>query len=311
MATSNSTGLEFGEAAGGVYDDIGYPDTDDDLGYPSYKGTLSPCVSPDFPDTDDDLDYPSYRGCDARPHAAEMQMTRTGARGAHDQNSVAASTAEANTPYHAAIPFSRCAWMPFVMMPCVVSPAAPMGATHGYSWPHQFSTAPLAQSTWQCLPQSTQSSLQAEYMAARVRQSIPAPTVTFEEAASSSESGDGYDSFDGGSSIDSFESLGSYLRYRAHRYADYVDYDDSESDSEYSDTSTGDAMLIHECHEYVCSVPCEEMCTICLDSYTVGQSVCSFPVCKHTFHKECLMEWLKRRPKCPNCRRHILTRPTH
>jgi len=52
----------------------------------------------------------------------------------------------------------------------------------------------------------------------------------------------------------------------------------------------------------------EDTCTICFDNYDCNEPVCLFPTCKHVFHRECLVKWLQRRPKCPNCR-HALCPP--
>ena len=41
-------------------------------------------------------------------------------------------------------------------------------------------------------------------------------------------------------------------------------------------------------------------CSICLEEGFVGE-ICILP-CKHVFHKECIDDWLQRRPTCPSCR---------
>lgn len=43
----------------------------------------------------------------------------------------------------------------------------------------------------------------------------------------------------------------------------------------------------------------ETNCSICLDEGM--EEICILP-CKHVFHKECIEDWLKRRPTCPTCR---------
>ncbi|KAL3903512.1 MAG: hypothetical protein SGPRY_011645, partial [Prymnesium sp.] len=48
---------------------------------------------------------------------------------------------------------------------------------------------------------------------------------------------------------------------------------------------------------------------VCLETFAQGFQkprpmrlpVCELP-CKHLFHKKCVSEWLKRDPRCPNCR---------
>ena len=39
-------------------------------------------------------------------------------------------------------------------------------------------------------------------------------------------------------------------------------------------------------------------CSICLEPYNLP--------CGHTYHKECIDEWLKKHNTCPGCRRHSL-----
>jgi hypothetical protein len=48
-------------------------------------------------------------------------------------------------------------------------------------------------------------------------------------------------------------------------------------------------------------------CTICLDSFEEGQTATFLP-CKHWFHDECVMLWLKEHNTCPVCRTPIETR---
>lgn len=79
----------------------------------------------------------------------------------------------------------------------------------------------------------------------------------------------------------------------------------SDADSAWSDDSSIADEIINECSECTSDDISEETCTICLDGFEGDQRACAFPVCNHTFHRECLLPWLKRRPKCPNCRRHI------
>jgi hypothetical protein len=42
-------------------------------------------------------------------------------------------------------------------------------------------------------------------------------------------------------------------------------------------------------------------CGNCLDNYNENEEVISFN-CQHNFHPECIIPWLKRSVKCPNCR---------
>lgn len=52
-------------------------------------------------------------------------------------------------------------------------------------------------------------------------------------------------------------------------------------------------------------------CSICLESYKPGEMICVAKVetCDHVFHKECLIEWLKRKDCCPLCRVNLLVPP--
>ena len=45
-------------------------------------------------------------------------------------------------------------------------------------------------------------------------------------------------------------------------------------------------------------------CDICLLEYQVGETVAWSPnvECSHAFHRDCILDWLVRKPSCPNCR---------
>mmetsp|Transcript_24546 Transcript_24546/g.43069 ORF Transcript_24546/g.43069 Transcript_24546/m.43069 type:complete len:449 (-) Transcript_24546:151-1497(-) len=49
-------------------------------------------------------------------------------------------------------------------------------------------------------------------------------------------------------------------------------------------------------------------CDICLLDYEVGDRVAWSPnlECSHTYHKDCVLDWLVRKPTCPNCRHDYL-----
>lgn len=49
-------------------------------------------------------------------------------------------------------------------------------------------------------------------------------------------------------------------------------------------------------------------CDICLLDYEVDEEVAWSPNldCVHTFHKECILDWLMRKPSCPSCRKDYL-----
>jgi len=92
----------------------------------------------------------------------------------------------------------------------------------------------------------------------------------------------------------------------------FSDFDDDLSESDTSSVSGGfcsDCIndILDDCEEPVLTAKCDDVCTICLDNFVPGhKDVCSFPVCRHMFHRECLETCLKRHPKCPNCRQRIL-----
>ncbi|CAM0883992.1 unnamed protein product [Alopecurus aequalis] len=43
-------------------------------------------------------------------------------------------------------------------------------------------------------------------------------------------------------------------------------------------------------------------CTVCLAEYADGDELRRLPGCRHTFHRRCVDDWLRRRPSCPLCR---------
>jgi hypothetical protein len=49
-------------------------------------------------------------------------------------------------------------------------------------------------------------------------------------------------------------------------------------------------------------------CDICLLEYQVGDAVAWSPNldCTHTYHRDCVLDWLVRKPTCPNCRHDYL-----
>eukprot|EP01063_Lacrimia_lanifica_P038648 TRINITY_DN8266_c0_g2_i5.p1 TRINITY_DN8266_c0_g2~~TRINITY_DN8266_c0_g2_i5.p1 ORF type:complete len:264 (+),score=24.95 TRINITY_DN8266_c0_g2_i5:1069-1860(+) len=49
-----------------------------------------------------------------------------------------------------------------------------------------------------------------------------------------------------------------------------------------------------------------ESCTVCRDSYAVGDELAQMP-CGHMYHTACLMPWLRRTNTCPTCRATLET----
>jgi hypothetical protein len=68
------------------------------------------------------------------------------------------------------------------------------------------------------------------------------------------------------------------------------------------DGSTTDYFGIHDTRDRGTA------CNICLLDYQVGDAVAWSPNldCIHTFHKDCVLDWLVRKPTCPNCRHDYL-----
>ncbi|KAM0840117.1 hypothetical protein ACQ4PT_059869 [Festuca glaucescens] len=43
-------------------------------------------------------------------------------------------------------------------------------------------------------------------------------------------------------------------------------------------------------------------CAVCLADYEHGDELRLLPGCRHSFHRQCVDDWLRRRPSCPLCR---------
>ncbi|KAJ8527674.1 hypothetical protein K7X08_015125 [Anisodus acutangulus] len=59
------------------------------------------------------------------------------------------------------------------------------------------------------------------------------------------------------------------------------------------------------CSVNTCSKSQEGTCAICLQDFTDGDSARLIPNCKHSFHTQCIDEWLIRHGSCPICRVEI------
>lgn len=53
------------------------------------------------------------------------------------------------------------------------------------------------------------------------------------------------------------------------------------------------------------SVSDNDTCCICLDDFSDGQNIGSID-CQHTFHSDCISQWLMRKNSCPLCKRIAL-----
>mmetsp|Transcript_21787 Transcript_21787/g.35229 ORF Transcript_21787/g.35229 Transcript_21787/m.35229 type:complete len:219 (+) Transcript_21787:174-830(+) len=47
-----------------------------------------------------------------------------------------------------------------------------------------------------------------------------------------------------------------------------------------------------------------DRCTVCQEKYEIGDKVTHLP-CGHTFHRECIIQWLKQKNSCPLCRAKV------
>merc|ERR1712226_718190 len=43
-------------------------------------------------------------------------------------------------------------------------------------------------------------------------------------------------------------------------------------------------------------------CPICVEDFKVNDEVLELPSCKHSYHPECCIDWLKKNGTCPLCR---------
>jgi len=50
----------------------------------------------------------------------------------------------------------------------------------------------------------------------------------------------------------------------------------------------------------------ERSCSVCKDEFEVNKNILYLP-CKHIFHEECILPWLKERNSCPTCRSELPT----
>lgn len=66
------------------------------------------------------------------------------------------------------------------------------------------------------------------------------------------------------------------------------------------------------CRAETGSIASQECCSICLETYAVGDSIArvkkvgSRRRCNHWFHEECILAWLQHHNECPLCRRDMI-----
>lgn len=54
----------------------------------------------------------------------------------------------------------------------------------------------------------------------------------------------------------------------------------------------------------------DEMCSICRESFTVGEERLRMP-CEHAYHEACISPWLENHNSCPDCRYELDTDDAH
>lgn len=50
----------------------------------------------------------------------------------------------------------------------------------------------------------------------------------------------------------------------------------------------------------------DTQCTVCLGDYQMGEKIQQLPACNHSFHVQCIDEWLAKNVTCPICRTSVL-----
>ena len=54
----------------------------------------------------------------------------------------------------------------------------------------------------------------------------------------------------------------------------------------------------------------EDKCSICLENFnfSINSNVIKTLFCNHYFHEQCILNWLRIKPKCPNCNANLVAR---
>ena len=77
-----------------------------------------------------------------------------------------------------------------------------------------------------------------------------------------------------------------------------------ERDNNGSTSMSKDDLEKLPCFAYTTSNDAESSpleCVVCLESYQDGEKCRYLPICKHSFHAQCVDAWLLQTPFCPTC----------
>lgn len=92
-----------------------------------------------------------------------------------------------------------------------------------------------------------------------------------------------------------------------------LDYIMNHDSSNYGNPPASKQYIIKNLKQYKISkamlkkIPQDEnSCPVCKEELKLRQNILKMP-CKHLFHKQCLMPWLKERNSCPTCRFELPT----
>lgn len=79
-----------------------------------------------------------------------------------------------------------------------------------------------------------------------------------------------------------------------------MNQDSSTTGTECVSMSTHDLKKL-PCFQYKEEDPNKE-CAVCLEGFKIGEVCRLLPICKHSFHVQCIDSWLLQTPSCPVCR---------
>ena len=86
--------------------------------------------------------------------------------------------------------------------------------------------------------------------------------------------------------------------------------DDADNSSENNNGNNGDTPPQQQHQQQAVNEDDDACCTICFSALQVGDRVGNLP-CQHTFHVNCLREWLPRRNVCPLCQNDNAATPRY